>query len=105
VAVVSSTGVDTGQLARESRLFTPSDIRTVVEMAMRRAIRGVADGDSISLKTEDVIACVHQQHRSIQPDDARKWLEEAACEIPASKELEQLHKEVSEVFGDTRMAE
>jgi ATP-dependent 26S proteasome regulatory subunit len=100
-----STGVDTGQLARESRLFTPSDIRTVVEMAMRRAIRGVADGDSISLKTEDVIACVHQQHRSIQPDDARKWLEEAACEIPASKELEQLHKEVSEVFGDTRMAE
>ena len=97
-------GVDTERLAMESRLFTPSDIRTVVEMAMRRAIR-VADGDSISLKTEDVIACVRRQPRSIQPDDARKWLEEAACEIPASQELEQLHKEVSEVFGDTRMAE
>lgn len=91
--------VDFEKLAAKSRLFTPSDIRSVVEMCLRSAIR-VANGRSIEVTTGDLLGFIARQTRSIHADAAHLWIEEATKDLPPSGELEHLAREVSEVFGD-----
>ncbi|WP_438040187.1 AAA family ATPase [Sorangium sp. So ce128] len=93
-------GIDTHALAANSRLFTPSDIRCVVEGAVRRAVWRASDHDVPTLDTGELLARVGEHPRTIQRDDAARWLEEARLELGrADATLEWLEREVRDILG------
>jgi ATP-dependent 26S proteasome regulatory subunit len=99
-SIVGIERIDIQALAAATRLFTPSDIRCVVEGAVRRAI-GRADEQSVPrLDTAELLARVAEHPRTIQRDDAARWLEEARLELGRSDAgLEWLEHEVRDVLG------
>jgi SpoVK/Ycf46/Vps4 family AAA+-type ATPase len=102
----SVAGIDTldiAALAAQTRLFTPSDIKAVVELALRRAVfdagqRG--EGQTPMLNMESLRETLRQHQRSIQRDDALRWIEEAQIALGASDDrLRWLTEEVSAAYG------
>lgn len=93
--------IDTHALAAATRLFTPSDIRCVVEGAVRRAIGRVDEQTAPALDTADLLAFAGKHPRTIQRDDATRWLDEARLELGrADAGLVRLEREVREVLGE-----
>ena len=93
-------GIDMHALAASTRLFTPSDIRCVVEGAVRRAVWRAGDHDVPTLDTGALLARVGEHPRTIQRDDADRWLEEARLELGrADATLEWLEREVRDILG------
>jgi AAA+ superfamily predicted ATPase len=93
--------LDAHALAAASRLFTPSDIRCVVEGAVRRAI-GRADEEGVPvLDTGELLVRVGEHPRTIQRDDAARWLEEARLELGRTDTgLDRLEREVRDILGE-----
>lgn len=92
--------IDVHALATSTRLFTPSDIRCVVEGAVRRAIGRSDERTAPELDTGALMAAIGQHPRTIQRDDASRWLEETRLELgQADAALEWLQQEVREVLG------
>ena len=92
--------VDADGLADATRLFTPSDIRCVVHGAVRRAVSLALDGKP-TLDTSDVLGVVREHPRTIQRDDATRWIEEARLELGrADERVGELEREVAEVLGE-----
>ncbi|WP_437712990.1 ATP-binding protein [Sorangium sp. So ce448] len=92
--------IDTHTLAASTRLFTPSDIRCVVEGAVRRAVWRAGDHDAPTLDTGELLARVGEHPRTIQRDDADRWLEEARLELGrADATLEWLEREVRDILS------
>ncbi|WP_437316312.1 AAA family ATPase [Sorangium sp. So ce385] len=93
-------GIDTHALAANTRLFTPSDIRCVVEGAVRRAVWRAGEHGVPTLDTGELLARVGEHPRTIQRDDAVRWLEEARLELGrADATLEWLEREVQDILG------
>lgn len=93
-------GIDTYALAANTRLFTPSDIRCVVEGAVRRAVWRAGEHGVPTLDTGELLARVGEHPRTIQRDDAARWIEEARLELGrADPTLEWLEREVRDVLS------
>lgn len=95
--------IDTHALAATTRLFTPSDIRCVVEGAVRLAVGRTAEQSAPTLDTGELLARASEHPRTIQRDDAARWIEEARLELGrADPSLEWLRGEVRDVLGDEK---
>jgi AAA+ superfamily predicted ATPase len=90
--------IDTFQLASQATLFTPSDIRVVVQAAARRRIHAATNG-SFTLTTEELLQAVQQHPRSIRHEMASVWLSEVSEELGARHpRLVWLGEEIERTF-------
>jgi SpoVK/Ycf46/Vps4 family AAA+-type ATPase len=90
--------IDTKFLAEEAILFTPSDIKTVIQTAARQAIReNNLNGPSLS--TESICRVIRQHPLSIRQDVANEWVEKTAKELRyQDKRLLWLKDEIKRAF-------
>lgn len=95
----SSIGaIDTAHLASQTVLFTPADIRTVVQNAARRKVLTMAE--ELILSTEDILGVAQQHPRSIRREIAKNWAKEVAGDLGASHpQLLWLNDEIDRAFG------
>ena len=92
--------IDTKQLAAEAILFTPADIKTVVQTAARQAIRRATSSAELSLSTESICKAIRQHPRSTRCEVAKGWSKEAAGELgPHDRRLLWLEQEIARAFG------
>lgn len=92
--------IDIHALAAATRLFTPADIRCVVEGAVRRAIWRSDERAGPQLDTSALLARAAEHPRTIQRDDATLWVEEARLELGGTdSRLEELENELRDIFG------
>ncbi len=97
----NTQSIDMERLADESVLFTPADIKAVVQTAARKAIRE-ADAHGPLLATEDISTVISRHPRSIRRDMATSWIEETAEEVgQQDAQLLWLKEEVERAFGKT----
>jgi len=90
--------IDTGKLAAESLLFTPSDIKAVVHGAARSAVRTCSPDSQPYITTDDLLRSVRQYPRTIKSDMADKWAHEASTELGQNDAgLSWLREEVERV--------
>jgi AAA+ superfamily predicted ATPase len=91
--------VSIDELAEESVLFTPADIKAVVQSARRKAVHD-AENETPKLKRELLIERIHSHPRSIRKEMATMWIEETAAELGAfDKQLQWLIDEVERALG------
>lgn len=91
--------IDTKRLAEESFLFTPADIKVVVQTVARHAIRGTASHEP-SLSTESISKAIRQHPRSIRHEMARDWVREATEELGCQDEkILWLEEEIGQAFS------
>ena len=94
------SGIDVAHLGANSALFTPSDIKAVVGLAIRDAIYRTKDGSVARLATEDVTDVVKQYPRSIPLETATDWLKEARQELGSNEpQLDWLEDEIGRASG------
>ena len=104
VAGIDAIDIDIDALAAQTRLFTPADIKAVVELALRRAVYDAGqrgEGQVPVLNMEAIRETLRQHQRSIQRDDALRWIEEAQVALGAQDErLLWLTEEVTAAYGE-----
>jgi ATP-dependent 26S proteasome regulatory subunit len=92
--------IDTASLAAMTVLFTPADIRVVVETTLRRAIAKTEGDADVVLSTGAITDVARLHQRSIQQESAVGWLTEARAEVGASDDgLGWLEQEISRAYG------
>ena len=82
--VVGLETIDPDLLAAQARLFTPADIKSVVEMTLRRALLAagrINDGQPPSLTMIAMLQTIRHHPRSIQRDDALRWIAETSNDL------------------------
>jgi AAA+ superfamily predicted ATPase len=91
--------INTSKLASLTTLFSPADIKVVVETATRRAIART-DGDSrVALSTDAILKVMEGHQRSIPKGMALEWLKEARLELGDSEEgLLWLEREIAQAY-------
>lgn len=95
------TALDVRALAETTPLYTPADIKAVVDTALRRAISRVEGDGSPHLSTEDLQGVLRHHQRAIQRDAAIGWIRETRQELgPADKALMRLEEEVRQVYEE-----
>lgn len=96
--VHGASSVDTAELARATPLFTPADIKTVVESTVRRAIyqRAATAAARPAIDTGMLLEVAKRHPRAIQHAAAEAWLAEAKTELGAddAPHLEWLSREI-----------
>jgi SpoVK/Ycf46/Vps4 family AAA+-type ATPase len=93
--------IDIDELAALTRLFTPADIRCVVKSAELHAISRSDDQRAPTLDTGRLRERAREHPRTIQRDDATRWLEEARLELgKEDKGVEHLAREVRDILGE-----
>lgn len=103
-AIAGIDTIDIDALAAQTRLFTPADIEAVVKRALRRAAyeagqRG--EGQVPVLSMVAICKTLREHQRSIQRDDALRWIEEAQSVLGTLDErLRWLTEEVSAAYGE-----
>lgn len=91
--------IDIERLAEEAILFTPADIKTVIQTAARQAIRENNSKGPL-LSTEKICKIIRQHPRSIRRDMAREWVKETTEELGhEDKRLSWLEDEIERAFG------
>lgn len=93
--------IDIPGLAAATPLYTPADLRTLIQAAARRGIRRAADEQPPLLTNDDLKAALRAYPRSIRKDQAEAWLEEVAGDLnPADSQLCWLREEIARAFED-----
>lgn len=94
------TSIDVSALAQATPLFTPSDIKVVVETTLRRAIHRAGDASPrVGMRELQDVLSHHQ--RAIQCDAALHWIVSAREDLGSNDPaLLQLEEEVRQVRGD-----
>jgi AAA+ superfamily predicted ATPase len=91
--------VDTGSLASVTTLYSPADIKVVVETATRRAIARTDGEKEVVISTQSIMDVITGHQRSIQRESALEWLDEARLELGTTeKGLVWLEKEIGKAF-------
>lgn len=102
--VVGIETIDPELLAAQTRLFTPADIKAVVELTLRRALLAagrINDGQPPSLTMIAMLQTIRHHPRSIQRDDALRWIAEASNDLgPDDAGLRWLSEEVAAAYGE-----
>jgi AAA+ superfamily predicted ATPase len=97
--VLGLTALDARALAEATPLYTPIDIKVVVDTALRRAISRVEGDGSPQLSMEDLQDVLRHHQRTIQRDAAIGWILETRQELgPADRALMRLEAEVRQVY-------
>ena len=89
--------IDTATLAEASALFTPADIRTVVERAKRRSIQVSPDNPAID--PEMLLDGIRNHPRSIRKEMAIEWLNETSADLGDDLRLSWLRREIESAFA------
>jgi ATP-dependent 26S proteasome regulatory subunit len=93
--------MDTRALAEETLLYTPADIKTIVDTALRRAVFRAENDASPRIDIGDLREVVRTQPRSIQREAAVIWIRETRMELGSNEEaLARLEAEVTRVYGE-----
>jgi SpoVK/Ycf46/Vps4 family AAA+-type ATPase len=93
----NTAAVDKERLATEAILFTPADIKSVVQAAARQAIRETVSSQEPSLSTENISSAIVQHHRRLHRKMVIDWAREAAEELGHhDKQLLWLEDEISQ---------
>jgi SpoVK/Ycf46/Vps4 family AAA+-type ATPase len=91
--------LDVPELAEQTPLYTPADIKAVAEAALRAAIYRTNDGTP-RLLMDDLVSVLATHQRAIRPEAAAAWIEESRQELgPTDVSLVQLEAEVRLVYG------
>lgn len=94
--------IDESAIAAETLLYTPADLRAVVHFAARRALAESGPSSRARLGTEQLRAAVARHARTIRPDHAKEWLDEAKLELPSEDpRLRSFEVELQEVYAET----
>lgn len=95
--------IESHTLASQAPLFTPADIKAVVELTLRRALFAAGqqgDGCPPPLTMATMQETIRQHPRSIQKEDALRWIEEAKMDLGANDDgLQWLSEEVIAAYG------
>ncbi|MCY1061458.1 ATP-binding protein [Nannocystis sp. SCPEA4] len=92
--------IDSAALAQKTPLFTPADIKAVVETALRRAIHRAGD-DRPQLGMLQLLEVLHHHQRAIHPDAALHWVASTRADLGVNDlALLQLEDEVRQVRGE-----
>lgn len=93
--------VDSASLARDTPLFTPADIKAVVQGAARRAVCSTEGSATPAVTTEDLARLVQKHPRAIQKPIAEEWIAEARLELGGveKEQLDWLQEEVKRAYG------
>lgn len=92
--------IDTHALAEKTPLYTPADIKTIVQTAVRRAVYRTSEDTSPRLSSGDLRDVLRSHPRSIQRESALQWLREARAVLGlAEKGLDRMEAEVRQVYG------
>jgi len=91
-------GIDTARLATEAMLYTPADIKAVVQTAARRRVRTAVEEQPPALRTDDVRQAMRQHTRSIKQDVGQLWFNEALADNKHHPRLRWLHEEMGRTF-------
>jgi AAA+ superfamily predicted ATPase len=94
--------IDTARLAAEALLYTPADIKAVVQTAARRNVRASSTEQPPHLTTDAIRQAMHQHTRSIKHDMGRAWFKEAFVDNKHHPRLRWLHEEIGRVFGTAK---
>lgn len=96
--------IDVDLLATATTLFTPADIRAVVQAAARQSIfRNGAVGIP-ALTTDDLVVTIRQHTRSVRRDQANQWLAEAEEDLgTGDARIGWLRDEIERAFGGSVM--
>jgi len=87
-------------LAALTTLFTPADIRAVVQSAARQSIFQKGEAVAPVLTTGDLVATIGQHTRSVRRDQANKWLAEAEEDLGTDDaRIGWLRDEIERAFG------
>jgi SpoVK/Ycf46/Vps4 family AAA+-type ATPase len=101
--IVGGDTIDPHALASKTPLFTPADIKAVVELTFRRALFAAGqqgDGQPPLLTMATMQEAIRQHPRSIQKEDALRWIEEAKMDLGANDDgLRWLSEEVLAAYG------
>ena len=93
-------GIDVHALAEETPLYTPADIKTIVETALRRAVFRAANDASPRLGLVELREVIGRHQRGIGHEAAVGWIEAARAELGHAEErLVGLEAEVRRVYG------
>ena len=93
--------LDVTELAEQTPLYTPADIKAVAEAALRAAIYRTTEGGTPRLLMNDLVSVLATHQRAIRPEAAAAWIEESRRELgPADGSLMQLEAEVRLVYGN-----
>lgn len=102
-SVAPSGTIDHSVLAAQTQLFSPADIKAVVELTLRRALFATGqngDGQKPLLTMAAMQQTIRQHPRSIQREDALQWIEEAKMDLgPNDDGLQWLAEEVTAAYG------
>ena len=90
-ALRDADDIDWTLLAKKTCLFTPPDLRAIIEAALRRAV--AADRKRPSLRTSDIVQAIEAHSPSVTPDMARRWLDEVG-EMVGTDERAALEAEI-----------
>lgn len=96
--VAGVEAIDTGVLAREAVLFTPADIKSIVDGAVRGAIFRAQDNGEPRISQADIGGEIRRHTRTIGRRTALKWIKEAREELGDSDELRWLREECDRAF-------
>jgi len=89
---------DIKQLAKDTPLFSPADIKALVNSAARKAIRKSSESEPPALTHEMLLESVGTHPRSIRTEAAEDWLKEVTEEIsPDNREIEALQRDIETV--------
>jgi len=92
--------IDMPELAHKTPLFTPADIKAVVETALRRAIHRAGD-DRPRLGTLEIDEVLRRHQRTIYRDAALQWIESTRADLEkGDPALLHLEDEVRSVYGE-----
>lgn len=92
--------LDVSELAERTPLYTPADIKAVVDTALRAAVYR-AEAVAPRLVMDDLLAVLTTHQRAIRPEAARGWVEESRQELGQDdSSLLQLEAEIRSVYGD-----
>jgi AAA+ superfamily predicted ATPase len=96
----NNDAINQERLAAEAVLFTPADIKSVVQTAARQAIRETSLSREPSLSTESICRAIQQHHRSLHHEMVMGWSRQAAEELGHhDKQLLWLEEEIARAFG------
>lgn len=97
-----SVKVDTAAIARQTPLFTPADIKTVVQTAGRRAVATSAVDATPTISMDEITGVLGQHTRAIQRRAAEDWIAEARIELGQQERanLDWLEAEVRAAYSD-----
>ena len=98
--IPGASDIDCAVLAQATVLFTPADIKAVVERVARSAVYRSTGSDALRITTDEMLKAADGHQRTIGAEVGRDWLLEAQAELgSADKHVPWLEEELKRAYG------